>query len=107
MMAALSQFISKLGERDMPLYRLLCKIDGFQWDDQATTTFIELKMYLKSLPTRVPPKPDDVLLLYVSATDVVVIIVITVERPEAVTEVKQQHVYFISEVLKHTQVRYP
>jgi hypothetical protein len=62
MMAALSQFISKLRERGMPFYRLLRKADGFQWDDQAATVFIELKKYLKSLPTLVPPKPDDVLL---------------------------------------------
>jgi hypothetical protein len=90
MMATLSWFISKLGERGMPFYRLLRKADGFQWDDQAlAATFIELKQYLKSLPTLVPPKPDDVLLLYVAATDAVVSTVITVERPEVVTEVKQ------------------
>jgi hypothetical protein len=89
MMVALSQFISKLGERGMPFYWLLCKADGFQWDDQAAAVFIELKKYLKSLPTLVPPKPDDVLLLYVAATNVVVSTVITVERSEVVTEVKQ------------------
>jgi hypothetical protein len=55
MMTALSRFISKLGECGMPFYRLLCKADGFQWDDQAAASFIELKQYLKSLPTLVPP----------------------------------------------------
>jgi hypothetical protein len=30
MMAALSRFISKMGERGMPFYRLLCKAGGFQ-----------------------------------------------------------------------------
>jgi hypothetical protein len=50
--------------------------------------FIELKQYLNSLPILVPPKPDDVLLLYVAATDTVVSIAITVERPWATTEVK-------------------
>jgi hypothetical protein len=89
MMVTLSRFISKLGECGMPFYKLLCKADGFQWDDQAAATFIELKQYLKSLPTLVPPKPDDVLLLYVVANDVVVSTVITVEWPEALTEVKQ------------------
>jgi hypothetical protein len=88
MMAALSQFISKLGERRMPFYRLLYKVDGFQWVDQAAAAFVGLKKYLKSLPTLVPPKPDDVMLLYVVATDVVVSTVITVERLEAVMEVK-------------------
>jgi hypothetical protein len=31
MMAALSQFISKLGEHSLPFYNLLCKADGFWW----------------------------------------------------------------------------
>jgi hypothetical protein len=79
MMAAHSRFISKLGERGMSFYRLLRKVDGFQWDDQPTVVFVELKKYLKSLPTLVPPKLDDVLLLYVAATDVVVSTIITVE----------------------------
>jgi hypothetical protein len=40
MMVAFSRFISKLGERGMPFYKLLHKADGFQWDDQATTVFV-------------------------------------------------------------------
>jgi hypothetical protein len=70
-------------------------------------TFIELKQYLKSLPTLVPQKSDDVLLLYVSATDRVVITVIPVEQVDAQTEVKQQLAYLLSEIFKGAQIRYP
>jgi hypothetical protein len=56
MMAAISQFISKLGKWGMPFYKLLRKADGFQWDEQAMAAFVELKQYLKSLPTLVPPR---------------------------------------------------
>jgi hypothetical protein len=73
----------------MPFYKLLCKADGFQSDDHAVVAFIELKQYLKSLPTLVPPKPDDMLLLYIVATDTVVSMVIVVGWLEAMTEVKQ------------------
>jgi hypothetical protein len=72
MMAALSRFISKLDKRGMPFYKLLRKTNEFQWDDQAASAFVQLKQYLKSLPTLIPPRPKDILLLYVAVMDVVV-----------------------------------
>jgi hypothetical protein len=47
----------------------------------------------------VPTKHDDVLLLYVAATNAVVSTVITVEWPEALTKVKLKH-YFLAHTVQ-------
>jgi hypothetical protein len=35
MMEALGHFISKLGEKGLPFFKLLKKADKFVWDDEA------------------------------------------------------------------------
>jgi hypothetical protein len=43
MMAALGHFISKLGEKGLPFFKLLKKADKFLWDDEAQKAFGALK----------------------------------------------------------------
>jgi hypothetical protein len=42
-MAALSRFISWLGEKGLPFFKLLKAKEKFEWSEEANTTFAELK----------------------------------------------------------------
>src|SRR5213083_1362005 len=79
-MAALSRFVSRLGERAMPFYKLLKKQDKFQWTPEAQQAFDKLKKFLTNPPILVPPMPEEPLLLYIAATSHVVSTAIVVER---------------------------
>ena len=47
-LAALSRFISRLGEKALPLYRLINKSDKFKWTPEAEAAFVELKALLST-----------------------------------------------------------
>src|SRR6266542_1144150 len=99
-MAALSRFVSCLGEWAMPFYKLLKKQDKFQWTPEAQQAFDRLKEFLTCPPVLVPPMPEEPLLLYIAATPHVVSMTIVVEQQEEGHIQKVQRlVYFISEVL--------
>ena len=67
-LAALSRFISRLGEKALPLYRLLKKAEHFSWTPEAEEALDNLKKMLTTAPILVPPQPAEPLLLYVTAT---------------------------------------
>jgi hypothetical protein len=107
-LAALSRFISRLGERGLPMYRLLRKTERFTWTPEAEEALRNLKALLTSVPILVPPATGEALLIYVAATTQVVSAAIMVERrEEGHTLPVQRPVYFISEVLSETKIRYP
>jgi hypothetical protein len=82
-LVALSHFISCLGERGLPLYRLLRNTDRFAWTPEAQEALDRLKALLTKA-------------------------LIIVERQEKGHALKvQRPVYFISEVLFDTKTRYP
>jgi hypothetical protein len=107
-LAALSRFISCLGERGLPLYRLLRKTERFTWTPEAEEAIGNLKALLSSAPILVPLAAGEALLIYVAATTQVVSAAIVVERQEERHALLvQRPVYFISEVLFETKIRYP
>jgi hypothetical protein len=107
-LAALSRFISRLGEKGLPLYRLLRKAECFTWTPEAEEALENLKALLTKTPILVPPAAEEALLIYVAATTQVVSAAIVVERREEGHALPiQRSVYFISEVLSETKARYP
>ena len=71
-LAALSRFISRLGEKALPLYRLMKKSDKFEWTPEADAAFAELKTLLSTQPVLAAPISKEPLLLYIAATGQVV-----------------------------------
>jgi hypothetical protein len=106
-LAALSRFISCLGEKALPLYHLLKKSEHFSWILKAEEALAKLKATLSNSPILVPPTIREPLLLYVIATTQVVSAVLVVERAEEGHALLiQRLIYFISKVLLETKVCY-
>jgi hypothetical protein len=79
-LAALSRFISRLGEKGLPLYRLLRKSERFSWTPEAQEALDKLKVSLTSAPILTPPMDSEPHYLYVAATTQVISATIVVER---------------------------
>jgi hypothetical protein len=108
MMVALGRFISKLGEKGLPFFKLLKKSDKFEWTNEADQALKELKTFLTTPPVMVPPALKETLLLYISASTQVVSTVLVAERPEEGHPYPvQRPVYYVSEVLSDSKIRYP
>jgi hypothetical protein len=57
-LAALSRFISRLGERGLPLYRLLRKTERLTWTPEVEEALGNLKALLQARPSWCPPLPE-------------------------------------------------
>jgi hypothetical protein len=81
-LAVMSRFILRLGEKGLPLYRLLGKAERFTWTPEAEEALGNLKALLTNAPILVPPAAGEALLIYVAATTQVVSAAVVVERRE-------------------------
>jgi hypothetical protein len=89
-------------------------LDKFQWTTEAQEALEALKKFLTTPPVLKPPRratPGQLaedLLLYISCMTHVGSTVLVVERAEEAHAYPVQHpVYFISEVLGPSKIRYP
>jgi len=107
-LAALSRCILRLGEKALPLYRLLKKAERFSWTPEDKEALDNLKKTLTSAPVLVPTRPAEPLLLYIASTTQVVSAAVVVERLEEGHALPvQRPVYFISEVLSESKALCP
>jgi dsDNA-binding SOS-regulon protein len=81
-MAALNSFISRLGERGLPFFKLLKHQEKFVWTVEADQALAQLKDFLSKPPVHMVPCKKEHLLLYLTATTHVVSTAIVVERQE-------------------------
>ena len=97
-----------LGEKALPLYRLLRGIDHFEWTDAAKARLEEIKVLLASNPILAAPYVGEPMLLYISATYQVVSAVLVVEQEEDGHKFPlQKLVYYVCTVLTPCKSRYP
>ena len=68
-MAALSRFISQLGEKGLPFFKLLKALGKFTWTPKADKAFDKLKQFLTMLLVMTAPQPGETLLVYITATN--------------------------------------
>jgi hypothetical protein len=71
-MAALNRFISKLGERGLPFFKLLKHQEKFVWTPEADQALARLKDFLSKPPVLTAPRKKEQLLLYLAVTTHVV-----------------------------------
>jgi hypothetical protein len=81
-MAALNRFISKLGKRGLPFFKLLKHQEKFVWTAKADKALAQLNDFLSKPPVLTTPRKKEQLLLYLAATTHVVSTAIVVEQQE-------------------------
>jgi hypothetical protein len=104
--AALNRFIPRAAERSLPFFQVLRSSKNFQWSETQKQAFRELKYYLSNMTKLCPPEPRSPLLLYVSASNSVVSVVLVQEKEEEEGKFKQIPVYFASEALSGSKLFY-
>jgi len=101
MIAALNRFISHSADRCRPFFLLLNKWKRFEWTEECTLAFQQLKEYLSRPPIISSPEVDKVLFAYIAvALHVVSLILIRVDNGV------QQPVFYMSKSLHEAEIRY-
>jgi hypothetical protein len=102
--AAFNRFIPRAAKRSLPFFQVLRSSKNFQWSKTQKQAFQELKDYLSNMTKLCPPEPKSPLLLYLSASNSAVSVVLVQGKEEG--KFKQILVYFVSEALSGSKLFY-
>jgi hypothetical protein len=103
--APLNRFIPRAAERSLPFFQVFRSTKNFQWSETQKQAFQELKDYQSNMTKLCLLKPRSTLLLYVSASNSAVSVVLVQEKEEE-GKLKQIPVYFASEALSVSKIFY-
>ena len=101
MITALNRFISRSADRYRPFYLLINKWKGFEWSEDCTAAFQQLKEYLLRPPIMFSPAADEVLYAYIAVAPHAVSLVLLREDNDL-----QRLVYYVSKSLPEAEIRY-
>ena len=101
MIAALNRFISRLADRCRPFFLLLNKWKGFEWTEECTLAFQQLKEYLSQPPIMSSSEADEVLFAYIAVAPHTVSLVL-IRMDNGV----QRPVYYLSKSLHEVEFCY-
>ncbi|XP_074327716.1 putative mitochondrial protein AtMg00860 [Apium graveolens] len=91
---ALGRFISKSGDKCLPLFKTLRKVKNFKWIDESQEAFEQLNKYMTEAPLLAKPCPEDTLHLYLAVSEQSVSAVFIKEENKL-----QKPVYYVRKVI--------
>ncbi|GJT09252.1 reverse transcriptase domain-containing protein [Tanacetum coccineum] len=101
-LAALNRFLSKAAEKALPCLDTLKKCTNkkdFHWTAKAEEAFQEIKRLITELPTLTAPKKEEELMVYLSAANEAVSVVLLVERQR-----RQASIHYVSRTLQGAEI---
>ena len=101
MITTLNRFISRSVDRCRPFYLLINKWKGFEWSEDCTAAFQQLKEYLSRPPIMSSPAADEVLYAYIAVAPHAMSLVLIREDNSL-----QRPVYYVSKSLHEAEIRY-